>query len=117
MEVMYRMYSLYPDILKNEFDILVNKEIQYTRDRQLLTYLNDHNVPNFPMSQDDFNSTYPILLNFIFNKSLNVHNVQVILVMYFKGEEVMCLCMNSHKNYRYDTFEDAIVDLTKRFNS
>jgi hypothetical protein len=116
MEVVYRMYSLYPDILQNEFDILVNKEIQYSRDKQLLSYLNDHGVPNFPMSQDDFNSTYPILLNYIFNETLNKHNVQVILVMYFEGEEVMCLCVNKTKNRRYNTFEDAIVDLTKRFS-
>lgn len=116
MEVVYRMYALYPDVLQNEFSILVNKDIQYTRDRQLMSYLNDHDVPNFPMSTDDFNSTYPILLNYIFNKSLNVHNVQVILVMYFEGEEVMCLCVNKHKNERYRNFNDAVVDLTKRFS-
>lgn len=116
MDVTYHMYTLYPDIIENEYSILVNKEIQYNRDRNLLSYLNDRNVPKFPMNQEEFNSSYSVLLNYIFDTSLNIHNIQIILVMCFEDSEIMALCVNNNKNKRYKNFNDAVVDLTNKFS-
>lgn len=91
---MYQLSTFYPDVIENDYSIILNKQIKESRDGVLYRYMSSYKILNRVITPDNLTFVCHILKKFVDNSYLNRHNIQILIELSFMGERKMCLLIN-----------------------